>query len=330
MIKNKFKIIYLLAFLALSSCSNDDDVQTLRDKTIKELTLPAKVSLVDYDSSNTEFLSDTLSKQLNGLTGRFPGEKPQLKLSYDQKWSIGYKIKSDKDFDIMVVEQGKNSKIRCLITISKKNPIQIISSIIVALDNYKESIGLIESEVWTSDISKDLLVKVNKQYEKIKNSETNKNSEADINDKNVALTEETYKILSSGKIEIMKKNYQAKIDSTLNNKYDAIIFYMVKASDESPQLSEDWLLYNNEIQTICNENNIQTQYCYENFEKVSITNSKGKIIETLNIKPFVDEFSSGYIVAKNDKKPMFIPFSKPVETLPLISKYFGVELLVKQ
>jgi len=328
--KRIIKVIYFSIILILSSCNNNDDVQTLRDKTIKELTLPAKVSLVDYDSSNTEYLSDTLSQQLNSLTGRFPGEKPQLKLSYDQKWSIGYKIKSDKDFDIMVVEQGKNSKVRCLITISKKIPIQIISSIIVALDNYKESLGSIESEVWTSDISKDLLVKVNKQYEKIKNTEINKKSESENDGKNIALAEETYKILPSGKIEIMKNTYQTKIDSTINKKYDIVIIFMIKATDESPQLSEDWLLYNNDIQNICSENNIQTQYCYDNFEKVNISNSKGKTIETLNIKTFVDEFSSGYIVAKNDKKPLYIPFSKPEESLPLISKYFGVELILKQ
>ena len=327
-IKNPIFIFLFFIFLFLS-CNDEENNLKLRKRALKEITLPTKISILDYDTSNTEYLPDSLSKELNNLTSNNNSLKPQLQLNYDNKWAIGYKIKTDKDFDILVVEQGKYSKIRCLITISKKQPIKIISSIIVAIDNYKETKNSIESELWTSDITNDLLVRVNKQYEKIENN-TNIYIDENIENNNVFITEDKFKILPDGKIEFIKKNIPTKIDSNIiDKKYQVVLIFMKKTEDESAQFSENWLVNNTEIQNICTENSVQSQYCYDNFESAIIKNSIGKNIDTLNIKNIIKDYNVGYIVAKNNKTPQYIPYTNINEILLSFSQYFEFQFIIK-
>jgi hypothetical protein len=310
-------VIVVFGLLTLGACSHGDKDQTLREQTIKELKLPATISFSENDTSNSEFLNQELSEQLNSINKSQLNDNSKIKFNYQEKWNVGYRIKSDKDFDIMVVEQGKDSKVKCLITISKKKPVRIISSIVVALDNYKETKGVLESENWTSEISPDLTVKVNKHYEKILNED-----ETSATGNNVANNQALYRILPDGKIEYITKNDGAKQDSILAKKFDAVIIFMNKPADEAPQLSEDWLLYNTEVENFCETSGIQVQYCYDNFENVNILNSKKKPITKINIQKFVDQFSSGYILISDDTQMMYVPFGKSEETIKYITKYF--------
>jgi hypothetical protein len=306
--------------LSLYSCTNRDDKNSLREQTIKELNLPATINFSESDTALRESLSEDLTKQLYELNKNQLKDKSKIKFNYHDKWNIGYRIKSDKDFDIMVVQQEKDAKIKCLVTISKKKPIRIISSIIVALDNYNETKGVLESENWTSEISPDLTVKVNKHYEKILDEDVATSSKGS----NVENNHDLYKILPDGKIEFISKNEPGKQDSSLLKKYDAVIIFMNKPADEAPQLSEDWLLYNTEVENYCATVGIQVQYCYDNFTNVTILNPKKKAIAKLNIQKSVDQYGSGYIFASDDTPLIYVPFGPSEETIKYIKQYFKI------
>ena len=307
-------------FLFLFSCSNRDDKNSLREQTIKELNLPATINFSETDTVLSESLSEDLAKQLYELNKNQLKDHSKIKFNYQDKWNIGYRIKSDKDFDIMVVQQEKDAKIKCLITINKKKPIRIISSIIVALDNYKETKGILESENWTSEISPDLTVKVNKHYEKILNEDTKTASSGS----NIENNHDLYKILPDGKIEFVSKNEPSKQDSSVLRKYDAVIIFMNKPADEAPQLSEDWLLYNTEVENYCGTVGIQVQYCYDNFNNVNVFNSKKKSLAKFNIQKYVDQYGSGYLFVSDDTPLIYAPFGPSEETIRFIKQYFKI------
>ncbi|MEI6347348.1 MAG: hypothetical protein WCP69_05305 [Bacteroidota bacterium] len=321
MISNNYilSIVLVICLLVVSSCSEGSKDQSLREQTIKELKLPATISFLDTDTSNIEFLNQELCNQLNSINKSQHQNASKINFNYQEKWNIGYRIKSDKDFDIMVVEQGKDSKVKCLITISKQKPVRIISSIIVALDNYKEAKGVLEAENWTSEISPDLVVKVNKHYEKILNDD-----EVESKGANVANNQDLYKILADGKIEIVSKNEASKQDSIILKKYSTVIIFMNKPTDEAPQLSEDWLLFNTEVENFCTSSGIQAQYCYDNFENVAILNIKKKQIAKINIQKFVDQYGSGYLLTSDDTQPLYVPFGPSEETIKYIRQYFQI------
>lgn len=320
-------ISFLFIFV---SCSKENNQQSLRERKLREITLPTKITILDFDTSNTEFLPDSLSKDLNDLTQKNFSVKPRMQLNYEPKWAIGYKIKTDKDFDILIVEQGTTSKIRCLITISKKPPIKIISSIIVAIDNYKETNNVIESELWASDISHDLTVKVNRQYEKIENS-NNINLDENLENENIFTSEEKFKILPTGMIEFIKKPKFVKNDSLIiDKKYNVAVIYLNKLDPQISEYNEEWLLNSNELENICNYNSIQTQYCYNNFDSVFIKNPHGKIVDTINIKNFVNENKMGFILAKNNKTPIYFPFKNNKEYIEPFSQYFDMPFIIKE
>lgn len=320
--KKWFLRIYMISMLIfLFSCSRENNENSLRNQTINELVLPATINFSETDTSIREYLSEELTKQLNELNKNQIQDHSKIKYNYQDKWNIGYKIKSEKDFDIMVVEQLGEAKIKCLITISKKNPIRIISSIIVALDNYQEKKGILESENWTSEISSDLKVKVKKHYEKI--VDENEVSKPGLN---VVNNHDLYKILPDGTIENISKNDGNKKDSIMSSKYDVVIIFMNKLADEAPQLSEDWLLFNTEIENFCNSSDIQVQYCYDNFEQVSIVNSKKKTVAKLNIKKYSQQYNSGYILASDDSPMIYIPYGPSDVTIKYIKQYFKLSL----
>lgn len=313
------QIAIICVVLSLFSCTREDDKKSLRNQTISELILPATINFSESDSSIRESLSADLSSQLNELNKNQVKDHSKIKYNYQDKWNIGYKIKSEKDFDIMVVEQQGDAKIKCLITISKKAPIRIISSIIVALNNYQEDKGILESENWTSEISSDLEVKVKKHYEKImdENEVTKPGS-------NVVNNHDLYKILPDGKIEIISKSDVVKKDSTLPVKYDVVIIFMNKPTDGAPQMSEDWLLYNTEVENFCATAGIQVQYCYENFANVGIFGPRKRVISKLNIQKLVDQHSSGYIFTSDDTPLIFVPFGPSEETIKFIKQYYKI------
>lgn len=320
-IKNIFGslVFCLVGMLVFYACSNDEKSQSLREQTINELNLPATISFSETDTTNKEFLNQELSEQLNKINQNQNKNDSKIKFNYQEKWSVGYRIKSDKDFDIMVVEQGKDSKVKCLITISKKKPIRVISSIVVALDNSKESKGILEAENWTSEISPDLLVKVNKHYEKILNDD-----ETAPTDNNVANNQDLFKILSDGKIQYVTKSDAPKFDSLLLKKYNVVIVFMNKPADEAPQLSEDWLLYNTEVENYCTAVGVQVQYCYENFENVNILNVKKKAIAKINIQKYVTQYNSGYLLVSDVNPAVYVPFGPSEETTKMIKQYFQI------
>jgi hypothetical protein len=305
--------------LFIISCGHIDDKNSLREQTIKELKLPATINFSESDTSLREFLSDELTGQLNELNKNQLKDHSKIKFNYHDKWNIGYRIKSGKDFDIMVVEQEGDAKIKCLITLSKKKPIKIISSIIVALDNYNEVKGVLESENWSSEINTDFTVKVKKHYEKIVDEHEVTNSGSSVvNDHDI------YKISEDGQITVISKTDATKQDSTLIQKYDAVIIFMNKPSDEAPQLSEEWLLYNTEVENFCATSGIQIQYCYDNFEQVSIFNSKKKAVAKLNIKKYALQYNSGYILASDDTPMIYVPYGSSDETIKYIKQYFNL------
>lgn len=312
--------IALGMLLSLFSCTNRDDKNSMREQTIKELNLPATINFSESDTALRESLSEDLTKQLYELNKNQLKDKSKIKFNYQDKWNIGYRIKSDKDFDIMVVQQEKDAKIKCLVTVSKKKPIRIISSIIVALDNYNEAKGVLESENWTSEISPDLTVKVNKHYEKILDEDEPSTSKGS----NVENNHDLYRILPDGKIEFVSKNESVKMDSLASKKYDAVIIFMNKPNDEAPQLSEDWLLYNTEVENYCATAGVQVQYSYENFTNVAILNPKKKAIAKLNIQKYVDQYGSGYIFASDDTPLIYVPFGPSEETIKYIKQYFKI------
>lgn len=313
------QITIVCVVLFLFSCTREENKNSLRNQTISELVLPATINFSESDSSIRESLSADLSSQLNELNKNQVKDHSKIKYNYQDKWNIGYKIKSEKEFDIMVVEQQGDAKIKCLITISKKAPIRIISSIIVALNNYQEDKGILESENWTSEISTDLEVKVKKHYEKImdENEVTNPGS-------SVVNNHDLYKILPDGKIEIISKSDVVKKDSTLPVKYDVVIIFMNKPADGAPQMSEDWLLFNTEVENFCSTAGIQVQYCYENFSNVGILGPRKKVITKLNIQKIVDQHSSGYIFTSDDTPLIFVPFGPSEETIKFIKQYYKI------
>lgn len=313
-------IVGLLLFLF--SCSQGNDKNSLREQTIKELNLPATINFSESDSSLSEALSEELTSQLYELNKKQMTDKSKIKFNYQDKWHIGYRIKADKGFDIMVVQQEKDAKIKCLITVSKQKPIRIISSIIVALDNYNEAKGMLESENWTSEISPDLTVKVNKHYEKILNEDVENNSQGS----NVENNHDIYRIQPDGKIESVSKKESNKQDSLALKKYNAVIIFMNKPSDEDPQLSEDWLLFNTEVENYCETVGILVQYCYDNFSNVTILNSKKRPLAKINIQKFVDQFSSGYIFTSSDNPLIYVPFGPSEETIRYIKQYYKITL----
>lgn len=299
------------------SCDRGDNKNSLREQTIKELKLPATINFSESDTSLREFLSEELSGQLNELNKNQIKDHSKIKFNYQDKWNIGYRIKSEKDFDIMVVEQEGDAKIKCLITLSKKKPIKIISSIIVALDNYNEVKGVLESENWSSEINTDLTVKVKKHYEKIVDDH-----EVVTEGSSVVNNHDIYKISADGKINVISKSDGIKQDSTLNQKYDVVVIFMNKPTDEAPQLSEDWLLFNTEVENFCSSVDIQVQYCYENFDQVSVLNSKKKTIAKLNIKKIAQQYNSGYVLASDGLPMIYVPYGSSDETIKYIKQYF--------
>ena len=110
MISNNYilSIVLVICLLVVSSCSEGGKDQSLREQTIKELKLPATISFLDTDTSNIEFLNQELCNQLNSINKSQHQNASKINFNYQEKWNIGYRIKSDKDFDIMVVEQGKD------------------------------------------------------------------------------------------------------------------------------------------------------------------------------------------------------------------------------
>lgn len=308
--------IFLL-MIVVYSCSYSNEKNSMREQTIKDLNLPATINFSKSDTMLSESLSGELSQQLYELNKNQLKDHSKIKFNYQEKWNIGYRIKSDRDFDIMVVQQEKDAKIKCLVTISKKKPIRIISSIIVALDNYNEVKGVVESENWSSEIAPDLTVKVNKHYEKI----SDENSKS-TNGTNVENNHDLYKILPDGQIQIIQKKEVAKLDSIASKKFDVVLIFMKKPADGDPQLSEDWLLYNTEIENFCATVGVQVQYCYDNFATIGILNNKKKIITKLNIQKIVDSQNSGYVFVSDDSPMIFVPFGPSDETIKYIRKYF--------
>ena len=72
----------IIVLLLVSACSHSDKDQTLREQTIKELKLPATISFSENDTSNSEFLNQELSEQLNSLNKSQLNDNSKIKFNY--------------------------------------------------------------------------------------------------------------------------------------------------------------------------------------------------------------------------------------------------------
>lgn len=334
MVKRNFVIFCISCFVfAFISCNNQDDAKTDNlNKIYPELKPPFRIGINQIKEKDSTF-EIVLSKYKDRLISTIETQNPILKFNYHDRWKICYKINTKKTFDIFVVEQHDNQDAHSLmlITSKKEQPQNIISAVIVGLENYAEDVDKIESEDWSAIINENLNIKILKKHEIISSSSKEKIIDFSENTnikKSIDEVEETYKINDDGSIVFVDKaifNKQSAIKQDLS--YRAVIAFNKINSDDNIENSDEWMINNVEIQNACQLQNILFIQTYDNFNNVIISNNEGIQLDTIDISIITEKMQKGYVLVHSKMDPNFVDFTDIKTVLKAISAYFNIELL---
>lgn len=337
MVKRDFVIFCISCFVfAFISCNNLDDAKTDNlNKIYPELKPPFRIGINQIKEKDSTF-EIVLTKYKERLISTIETQNPILKFNYHDRWKICYKINTNKTFDIFVVEQHDNQDAHSLmlITSKKEQPQNIISAVIVGLENYTEDVDKIESEDWSAIINENLNIKILKKHEIISSSSKEKIIDFSENTniiKSIDEVEETYKINDDGSIVFVEKAYFSKPSTqNIDLSYRAVVAFKY-TNDENDDLSNDeWMLNNIEIQNACTSQNIYFCQAYDNFENVFITDNSNNILDTINISFATQQSSKGYVMIHSKHTPSYIEYNDKKIILKAISAYFNLELMIDE
>lgn len=328
-----FKICLTFFIISFISCKNNkgsDD--SIGNKIYPELKPPFRIGVNQIQEKDSTFDIE-LTKFKERLIKSIQIQNPILQFEYQNRWKICYKVNSEKNFDIYVVEQTdeKDASSLMLITTQKANPQNIISAVMVGLENYIENPNKIEAEDWSAFIDENLSIKVLKKYETIISS-NNENlidlSENSNIKKSIDEIEETYKINDDGSIVFIDKaifNKQSAIKQDLS--YRAVIAFNKINSDDNIENSDEWMINNVEIQNACQLQNILFIQTFDNFNNVIISNNEGIQLDTIDISIITEKMQKGYVLVHSKMDPSFVDFTDKNTILTAISAYFNIDLL---
>lgn len=336
-IRLKHFLLIIIGFLIITSSCNSGKDSDLSHKTSNypELKPPFRIGVNQIQEKDSTFDIE-LNKFKERLIKSIQIQNPILQFEYQNRWKICYKVNSGKNFDIYVVEQTdeKDASSLMLITTQKANPQNIISAVMVGLENYIENPNKIEAEDWSAFIDENLSIKVLKKYETIISS-NNENlidlSENSNIKKSIDEIEETYKINDDGSIVFVDKaifNKQSAIKQDLS--YRAVIAFNKINSDDNIENSDEWMINNVEIQNACQLQNILFIQTYDNFNNVLISNNEGIQLDTIDISIITEKMQKGYVLVHSKMDPKFIEYSNKNEIIKAISDYFNIDLYIEE
>lgn len=334
-IKLKHFQFIIFAFLIIaSSCNSGKEKETNHLLLYPELKPPFRIGVNQI--SDKDSIPELQLNFKNKLVNDEKSQSQILQFEYKNNWKVCYKINTDKQFDILIVQQTNPSDAHSLmlITTQKDNPDNVISALIVGLENYSENEEKIESEDWNSFINSDLSINVRKEYQAIFNTEIGKNetfSERVNTKTNVTEVEEKYQIKDDGKISFIDKAIFSK--PSIQQKelsYRAVIAFKSSNEELDDPMNDEWLLNNVEIQNTCSYQNIFFIQAYDNFGQVFITDNFGNIMDTIDITFATNKILKGYVMIHSKYTPNYIDYSDKKTVLTAISSYFNINLLLDE
>ncbi|MDR1793380.1 MAG: hypothetical protein LBR36_08085 [Bacteroidales bacterium] len=312
--KNIVKSAALFACLGcIFSCQNRTQTATVISP--QEQNLPLNVNCENVKIDSACFLGTDLLNQLLPMLKHYDGIPPHLAFSLPQLWTAECKLPTfSPDFDIWVVSDiSEQPLMKVLITINHDPQPIIIQAVPIALNLGNEKQNTIESEVWTATIDETYNVLVTKKYEKIYSLT---DSTKHLN--NISTTkEDMYTIESLGTL-----SYTPQMEYDID--YEAIIQFADTAV--IGKITEDnWELNALKIQNTAQEYDIIFMTVYRQFDKISIRNHYGEEIDIVDITPFIERHTTGYIALKKGETPLYIPYCSDTECFAKAMPYFDIE-----
>jgi len=312
-----FTFITIFAF----SCGSKKEDISVNYSDLKEKKLPYSVSCSTLAEDTIQILTTDLVNDLLRYFKLYQGNKIKIQTPIPEDWGVECKLTPmSPDFDIWIITNIGEPTYKFLATITTSSEIpSIIQAIPVAYSVGNEKNNFIESEQWTAIIQDDYTIIVTKIYEKLYSLTDTLN----LNNKSITLKkEDIYTIENDGKITY-------EIPLTFDIDYRAIIQFADTAAIGNV-LDEQWLWNAIEIQEVIESMDIL--YCPATtcFDKLSIYNYRGDVVDIINISSFLNKHNIGYLAVKKGERPLFIPYSSSKECLQKAFKYFGIENFLQE
>ena len=283
---------------------NSTDQMTYNTSIIADTIIADISDKTDLYPISDEFLDDFLK-----MANEYEGKHITIATKMPEEWGISCVERLPEGRELWLVRSQSREWAYLVIT-SGFGTQRILDMVPIALNLVRQENDVLETEIWEAYRESDGSFVVHKNYEWIKNLDTNA-TQSDLKEyQRHSYFVDHYTINDLCRFECTEIN-----DSV--PEYSAIVFFY--KDDIKP---DDWDNTIEMLQAFCEDRSVYYEEVKTNFEDVSIHDFTLNEVTNVNLQPYIQELPAGMVMFKKGETPKAIRFGSFERMQIEIKRYF--------